>query len=86
MMMSVAFLTLGSLPAAAAGGGTVSSADPADQAAELMTAMLSWVEERQVNPGDLDPTTIEEFTVWVRDREEVSGNTASLQSGAGRTW
>lgn len=60
--------------------------DDRERAAELMTAMLRWVGERQMNPGDLDPKTIEKFAVWVRDREEVSGNTASLQSDAGRTW
>ena len=60
--------------------------DDRERAAELMTAMLRWVGERQMNPGDLDPKTIEEFAVWVRDRAEVSGNTAGLQSDAGRVW
>jgi hypothetical protein len=46
-----------------------------------MTAMQSWVEERQYNPGALEPSTVEEFTSWVEERAEVSGNTASLFTG-----
>ena len=52
-----------------------------ERADELMTAMQSWVEERQDNPGSLDASTVEEFTSWVEERAEVSGNTASLYTG-----
>lgn len=53
-----------------------------ERADELMAAMRRWVEARQLDPGEVDPTTIDEFSVWVRDRDEISGNTASLESDA----
>jgi len=57
-----------------------------ERAEELMTAMQRWVEKRRIDPGEIDPAAIEQFAVWVQDRAEVSGNTASLQSDAGRVW
>ena len=53
-----------------------------ERADELMVAMRRWVEARQLDPGEVDPTTIDEFSVWVRDRDEISGNTARLESDA----
>jgi tetratricopeptide (TPR) repeat protein len=60
--------------------------DDRERAEELMIAMQRWVEERQTDPGELDPAAIDEFSVWVRDRAEVSGNTAGMQSDASRIW
>lgn len=57
-----------------------------ERAEELMTAMQHWVERRQADPGELDPAIIEEFSIWMRDRAEISGNTAGLQGDTGRTW
>ena len=60
--------------------------DDRERADELMEAMQRWVEERTSDPAGLDSQAIEEFSVWVRDRAEVAGSTASLQRGADRTW
>lgn len=57
-----------------------------ERADELMTAMQRWVELRQADPGDLDPATLDEFSVWVRDRAEISGNTASVQGDTSTAW
>jgi tetratricopeptide (TPR) repeat protein len=60
--------------------------DDRERAEELMAAMQRWVEQRRVDPGGVDPSTLEEFSVWVRDRAEVSDNTASQQRNGDRTW
>lgn len=60
--------------------------DDRERAEELMAAMQRWVENRQADPAGLDPATIDEFSIWMRDRAEVSGNTAGLQGDTGRTW
>jgi len=60
--------------------------DDRERAEELMTAMQRWVESRQADPQGLDPEIIDEFSIWMRDRAEVSGNTAGLQGDTGRTW
>lgn len=57
-----------------------------ERADELMVAMQQWLEQRQVDPAGLDSSAIDEFSVWVKDRAEVSGNTASLQGDSQRTW
>lgn len=57
-----------------------------ERADELMMAMQRWVEERQADPGGLDSSTIDEFSLWVVDRAEISGNTASLRSDTDRGW
>lgn len=57
-----------------------------ERADELMVAMQGWVETRKADPGDLDPGAIEEFSIWVRDRAEISGNTASVQSSSDSGW
>lgn len=59
--------------------------DDRERADELMAAMQTWVEERNDDPGTLDPSTVQEFTAWVEERAEVAGNTASLYS-AGSSW
>ena len=60
--------------------------DDRERAEELIIAMQRWAEERQTDPGELDPAAIDEFSVWVRDRAEVSGNTAGMQIDASRIW
>ena len=60
--------------------------DDRERADELMSAMQRWVEQRQIDPAGLDSRVIEEFSVWVRDRAEVSGNTATLEDSATRAW
>lgn len=57
-----------------------------ERADELMAAMQGWVEKRQADPGGLDPAAVDEFSVWVRDRAEVSSNTATLPSDSERGW
>lgn len=60
--------------------------DDRERADELMTAMQRWTEQRQVDPGGLDPSTLDEFSLWVQDRAEISSNTANLQRNTDRTW
>lgn len=60
--------------------------DDRERAEELMEAMQRWVEQRQTDPRGVDAAVVDEFSVWVRDREEISANTASLQGSSGRTW
>ncbi len=60
--------------------------DDRERADELMTAMQRWVEERQSDPAGLDPAVVDEFSVWVRERSEVAGNTAKLDGSSDRTW
>lgn len=60
--------------------------DDRERADELMEAMQGWVEKRAADPSGVDSQTIEEFSIWVRDRAEVAGSTASLQQDADRTW
>lgn len=56
-----------------------------ERADELMAAMQTWVKDRKDDPGTLDPSTVQEFTSWVKERSEVAGNTASLSS-TGSSW
>jgi tetratricopeptide (TPR) repeat protein len=60
--------------------------DDRERADELMAAMQGWVEARLVDPGEFDPAAIDEFSIWVRDRAEVSGHTADVQSDSDRGW
>lgn len=60
--------------------------DDRERAAELMSAMQRWIEAHQSEPGDLDPAAIDKFSVWVRDRAEISGNTARHESDTDRGW
>ncbi|MEZ5331705.1 MAG: tetratricopeptide repeat protein [Thermoanaerobaculia bacterium] len=45
---------------------------------QLMTAMKRWVEERRVEPGDMDSATVEDFAQWVEERERAASQTAEL--------
>jgi len=60
--------------------------DDRERAEELMDAMQRWVEMRQADSAGLEPSTVEEFSLWVEERSEVSGSTASLQRGTDHTW
>jgi len=60
--------------------------DDRERASELMTAMQRWVEAHQSDPGELDPSVVDSFSVWVRDRAEISGNTARHESDTDRAW
>ncbi len=57
-----------------------------ERADELLAAMQSWVKERQSDSSDLDSAVVDEFSAWVNERSEISDNTASLGTTAGRTW
>lgn len=60
--------------------------DDRERASELMTAMQRWIEAHQLDPGELDPSVVDSFSVWVRDRAEISGNTARHESDTDRAW
>lgn len=60
--------------------------DDRERASELMTAMQRWIEAHRSDPGELDPGVIDSFSVWVRDRVEISGNTARYESDTDHGW
>lgn len=57
-----------------------------ERADELMDAMRQWIETHRSDPGEVDPAVIDEFSLWVRDRAEISGDTASLLLDAEGDW
>lgn len=48
------------------------------RADELHAAMKQWLELRRKDPAGVAPETIEEFSKWVAQREEIAGHTSSL--------
>jgi tetratricopeptide (TPR) repeat protein len=56
-----------------------------ERAAELMTAMKRWLEERRSEPGGFSQETIESFAAWVEERSDLVAQVGTLAS-AGRTW
>ncbi len=56
-----------------------------DRAAELMTAMKRWVEQRRSDAGALSEETIESFATWVEERSDLAAQVGTLAS-VGRSW
>ena len=56
-----------------------------DRAAELMTAMKRWLQERSDDAGELSPEVIQEFATWVEERSEMVAQVGTLAS-VGRSW
>ena len=56
-----------------------------DRAAELMTAMKRWLEERREDAGGVPAETIEGFATWVEERSELVAQVGTLAS-VGRSW
>jgi len=45
---------------------------------ELMTAMKRWVEQRRADAKGLDAAAVEDFALWVEERERAAAQTADL--------
>ena len=56
-----------------------------ERAAELMTAMKRWIEERRAAPGELSEEAVEEFATWVEERSDMVAQVGTLAS-ADRGW
>lgn len=51
-------------------------------AAQLLTAMQSYVADRRKAPNGIDPQALETFAQWVDERATIAQQTASLDTGA----
>jgi len=56
------------------------------RADELLQAMKGWVEKRRVEPGTMTPDAVQEFSLWVAQREELAGQTPSVSELQQRKW
>ena len=56
-----------------------------DRAAELMTAMKRWLDERHSEAGGLSDELIDSFATWVEERGEMVAQVGTLAS-LGRSW
>ena len=56
-------------------------------AAQLLTAMQSWVGEHRGNPAGVDSASLESFASWVSERSTIASQTAALtREGARAAW
>ena len=56
-------------------------------AAQLLTAMQSWVGEHRGNPAGIDGPSLESFASWVSERSTIASQTAGLtREGANASW
>jgi len=56
-------------------------------AAQLLTAMQSWVGEHRGNTAGVDGASLEAFASWVSERSAIASQTASLtREGASARW
>ena len=56
-----------------------------ERAAELMTAMKRWLEERRNDAGEVAPEVIDSFATWVEERSELVAQVGTLAS-LERSW
>ena len=56
-----------------------------ERAAELMTAMKRWLEQRRSDAGGLSQETIDGFAAWVEERSDLVAQVGTLVS-AERAW
>ncbi|MEM7481145.1 MAG: tetratricopeptide repeat protein [Acidobacteriota bacterium] len=56
------------------------------RADELMTAMVTWLENRKADPDGVDAETLEAFDAWVVERTKLADQTASLTQLRDRVW
>ena len=56
-----------------------------ERAAELMTAMKRWIEQRRSDAGDLPQETIDSFAAWVEERSSMVAQVGVLAS-LERSW
>lgn len=55
-----------------------------ERAAELMTAMKRWVDQRRGDAGGLSEATIESFAVWIEERSEPTSSPVSSEASPGQ--
>jgi len=56
-------------------------------AAQLLTAMQSWVGEHKGQPGTVDGASFDSFASWVSERSVIASQTAGLtREGASAAW
>jgi tetratricopeptide (TPR) repeat protein len=56
-------------------------------AAQLLTAMQTWVGEHRGNPSGVDGESLESFASWVTERSTIASQTAGLtREGANAAW
>lgn len=53
---------------------------------QLFEAMKGWEEKRRSDPGTVSPDAIQEFGQWLRQRQEIAGQTSSLSELQRRDW
>ena len=56
-----------------------------ERAAELMTAMKRWLDERRSDAGELSQETIDSFAAWVEERSDLVAQVGTLAS-LDRSW
>lgn len=57
------------------------------QADKLLEAMRAWLDRRNLEgSGGVDPRTLEAFSRWVAEREEIAGQTTSVSELRARDW
>ena len=56
-----------------------------ERAAELMTAMKRWLDEKRADAGGLSEEAIESFATWVEERSDMVAQVGTLAS-LGRSW
>ena len=56
-----------------------------DRAAELMTAMKRWIDERRSDAAGVSQETIDSFATWVEERSEMVAQVGTL-AGLRRSW
>ena len=56
-------------------------------AAQLLSAMQSWVGDHRANPSGVEQPAVEAFASWVSERSAIASQTASLtREGASAAW
>ncbi len=56
------------------------------RADELHAAMKAWLEMRRKDPAGVAPETIEEFSKWIEQREQIAGTTSELVPQKANRW
>ncbi len=79
------YLGLNRIPEAKTSYVTLFSRDR-DRADQLMAAMKAWVAERSQNPAGADPEQVEALGEWLKEREELAQQTASLSHLPAQRW
>jgi tetratricopeptide (TPR) repeat protein len=80
-----AFLGVNRLEEAKSAYMTLFNSDRA-RADELTVAMKAWLDKRRQDAAGLAPETIEDFSKWLSQREEIAGRTSALIQPRNPGW